>query len=215
MWTLKKNKILLTPFSLSTLFLILILSGIIPVYAQKKSSAKSVPSVFPYQWGLGIKVGDPTGISIKKYNGNKALELIVGYPYYYSSYYGHRFNHDHRYKNYAFGNPYQYSSRSCIQFRYLIQNDFQHFKGFRWYAGAGAQLRTVSYYFDYRDQAGNKLSARTLSVNLGVDGIIGLEYTFDDLPLSVFADMNLYVELYRLPLYLEGQGGIGIRYNLR
>lgn len=44
-------------------------------------------------------------------------------------------------------------------------------------------------------------------------GIIGLEYIFEEVPLSIFADLNLFLEVYRNPYNIHPQGGIGIRYN--
>jgi hypothetical protein len=214
MWILKESNLLKGSFKKLLIIFFLHLS-VICSYAQKKSAARSSGGSFPYQWGIGLKLGDPTGLTVKKYMENRALELIAGYPYYYNSYYGNRFKHDKRYKNYIFGNPYKHSNRASFQVRYLIHKDLSDFRGLRWYAGIGGQLRTISYYYDYSDQDGNLYTERTTSANLGVDGIIGMEYTFEDLPLSVFADINLYIELIKLPFYMEGQGGIGIRYNLK
>jgi hypothetical protein len=215
MWILKKNNPLKASLKKLLPILLLLHLSAICSYAQKKSAARSSGGSFPYQWGIGLKLGDPTGLTVKKYMENRALELIVGYPYYYNSYYGNRFKHDKRYKNYGFGNPYKYSNRASIQVRYLMHKDLSDFRGLRWYAGIGGQLRTISYYYDYTDQYGNPYTGKSASANLGIDGVVGMEYTFEDLPLSVFADINLYIELIRLPFYMEGQGGIGIRYNLK
>jgi hypothetical protein len=198
-------------------------------YGQKKSRSSS--SSFPYKWGVGLKLGDPTGLSVKRYIGNKALELVLGRAYYYDSYYGYYQNHDPRYRdnNYYYGpgpQPYKgprvygFTTPLSLQFRYLIHKNINDLQGLRWYYGFGAQARTITYYYyDYNyDAYGNYVnyySNRVTDFSFGGDGILGLEYTFDDLPLSIFADVNLYMEFYRRPFYPEGQGGIGIRYNFK
>ena len=51
------------------------------------------------------------------------------------------------------------------------------------------------------------------TTDFGLDGIIGLEYTFKDAPISVFADLNLFMELLDDPFLPFLQGGVGGRYN--
>jgi hypothetical protein len=189
-------------------------------FSQKKSTRSS--STFPYHWGIGIKLGDPTGLSVKKYMGNKALELVVGRAYYYDSYYGYYKYHDDRYKHgYYYGpgpgrNVYDFSTPLSLQVRYLIHKNINDLQGLRWYFGFGGQVRSISYYYDDYDMNGFYLGTRRATdIALGGDALIGLEYTFDGVPLSIFADVNLYLEFYRRPFYPEGQGGIGIRYNLK
>ena len=47
-----------------------------PTFAQKKGAPAGGS---PKSWGIGIRLGDPTGITIKKYFGtNKAIEFNVG-----------------------------------------------------------------------------------------------------------------------------------------
>jgi hypothetical protein len=43
--------------------------------------------------------------------------------------------------------------------------------------------------------------------------VIGLEYTLPSAPLSLFADVNLFLEIVDAPFFAAGQGGAGIRYN--
>ncbi len=54
---------------------------------------------------------------------------------------------------------------------------------------------------------------RRTDVDLGVDGVIGLEYTFKEAPISIFGDANLFLEIVDAPMFIYGQGGIGARYN--
>ncbi|MFL5727866.1 MAG: hypothetical protein ACJ75J_00145, partial [Cytophagaceae bacterium] len=116
------------------------------VMAQSNTNRSS-----SYNWGVGIKLGNPNGISVKKYVGNKAFELIVGRPYYWGYNYNYTFAHDGRFKDKGFyySNHEGFSNPLSIQFRYLVHNNFSDIQGLKWYYGLGAQLRTVSYYYNY------------------------------------------------------------------
>jgi hypothetical protein len=187
-------------------------------FSQKKSSRSSGST--QYKWGVGVKLGDPTGITVKRYFGNNALELIAGRAYYYGAYYDYYY-HDNRYHNAAYVGPgqeafYGFSNPLSLQVRYLIHKNINDLRGLRWYFGFGGQVRSISYYYYNYDVYGNYYGvSRATDVAFGGDGLLGLEYTFEDIPLSVFADVNLYLEFYRRPFYPEGQGGIGVRYNFK
>jgi hypothetical protein len=201
------------PFSIIclTLFLTVFYGG--SVMAQSKSNSSS------YNWGVGIKLGNPNGLTIKKYSGKMAFELILGRPYYWGYNYNYTFAHDSRFrdKGYYYDHYEGVSNPLSIQLRYLVHNDFSDVQGLKWYYGIGAQLRTASYYYNYYtvDQFGDRQYYRDKVVDLGIgaDGILGLEYQFKGLPISVFGDVNLYMEIFRHPFYFTGQGGIGARYN--
>jgi hypothetical protein len=50
-------------------------------------------------------------------------------------------------------------------------------------------------------------------LDLGIDGVLGLEYTLSEIPFSIFADLIFFVEIIDDPLILWPQGGAGLRYN--
>jgi hypothetical protein len=50
-------------------------------------------------------------------------------------------------------------------------------------------------------------------IDLGLDGVVGLEYKFKNAPFSVFGEANLFMEIVDRPLYFKGQGGLGLRIN--
>lgn len=181
--------------------------------AQTKSKTKA-SSGKPKNWGIGLRLGDPLGLTVKKYlAGGKALEFNIGS----SSSWGYDYR-DHFYDRY---NNYQYlghDRKSAISFQahYLFHKDFPSAKGLQWYWGVGAQLRVNRYRYFYRYDAGNAWiynEDTVTNVDFGADGIIGLEYTLPKAPLSVFAEANLFIELADDFFNLYGQGGIGIRYN--
>lgn len=190
-------------------------------FAQKKKSSGSSS----YNWGIGVKLGDPYGVSIKKYTGNKAWEFIIGRSGYYwgdrNDYGKHYFDHKGKYKNnknYTFLRAYDYGYPLSIQLRHIFfHKDIEGVDGLKWYVGAGAQFRFSSYYirYEYWDYNGHYHleDDKVTDIGLGVDGVIGLEYTFEDLPLSIGLDANLYLEIVDRPFYPLGQGGLSIRYN--
>jgi hypothetical protein len=181
--------------------------------AQK--TPKSEGGGTPTGFGLGLRLGDPTGITLKKYfGGNKAIEFNVGRTYNFQTYDRDRF---YRYgtwnkKGYIVDDTYFRRSRSlAFQLHYLVHKDIRLLPGLRWYIGFGGQVRTTTYYYYYRYAYTD--DERYTRVNVGLDGIIGLEYTFKDVPISVFLDANIYLEVVDDPFALDGQGGIGARYN--
>lgn len=177
--------------------------------------------------GVGVRLGDPSGLSVKKYFGNnKAFEVNLGrsHMFYSGSWYNKRFydwydDWDHRYE---YGD-YQYIgySRSfplAIQMHYLIQNDIKQVRDLQWYWGVGGQFRFQTYHFDYRYRYPNSSiwfvgREKVTDIDFGLDGVIGLEYKIPSVPLSVFGDMNLFMEFVDNPFAFWLQGGVGLRYN--
>lgn len=176
--------------------------------------------------GIGLRLGDPSGITFKKYfNEKNALEINLGrtrfgngngyYQSRYNDWYGNKnFNYtDFQYLGYSSNTPI------TIQVRYLFHKDFPDVPGLKWYYGAGGQIASQTYTFDYRYKIPGDNSWRLATgenvtdIDLGVDAILGLEYTFEDIPVSVFLDANLFVEIIDNPFLLWGQGGLGARYN--
>jgi hypothetical protein len=176
-------------------------------------------------WGVGLRIGDPLGISVKKYMGDKALEFNVGrsHTFYRHGWYNKRF--DVWYKNKNFGyKEFQYlnyhaSTPVSIQAHYLFHKDIKSVNNLQWYWGVGAQFRIQNYYFDYRFKIQGDpnwyyaVGEKVTDLDIGVDGVLGLEYTFKDIPLSVFGDVMLFMEFADNPFAFWLQGGVGVRYN--
>lgn len=174
-------------------------------------------------WGIGLRAGDPAGLTIKKYSGNNAWELNIGRTAYWGRYSYYDAFYDYRayelYRKVEF-KDYWVDRALGIQLRYLWQKDLNldGLSGLQWYYGLGGQIKSVAvkYHYKYEDQWGNKYDnfySTANYINLGIDGIIGLEYTFQEIPLSIFTDINLFLEVYRSLFNIHPQGGLGIRYN--
>src|SRR5690606_3038819 len=106
--------------------------------------------------GLGVRFGDPTGISFKKYLGDNALEVNVGRTHwlYGNGWYKHRFdrwykNQKHYYSNYEYLS-YKSNVPVGIQVHYLFHKPLQALDGWDWYFGLGGQLRYQTFRYNYR-----------------------------------------------------------------
>ncbi|HEY8400419.1 MAG TPA: hypothetical protein VIK89_04110 [Cytophagaceae bacterium] len=187
--------------------LFLILLSFSTAFGQKKSNSNASGL------GVGIRLGEPTGVTGKLYTGNIAIELSVGR----SSYWGYDYYHHNRdrfYDKYGYyWHDYRYKNPISTQLHFLWHKPISQVDGLDWYAGVGSQIRfqTFTYYWD----GGYRRSGRHTNVDLGADGVIGLEYTLKDIPLSIFLDATLFMEFVDNPFAFWGQGGVGIRYNLK
>ena len=180
-------------------------------------------SSYNRNWGIGLRGGDPSGLTVKKYNGNTAWEFNIGH----TAYWGRSGYHDafysyRPYEGYRFVEirDYHVNRALGIQLRHLWQKDLNidGLPGLQWYYGLGGQLKNLNvwYRYKYEDQWGKKYDnfiSTANFINLGIDGILGLEYTFEEIPISVFTDINVFLEVFRNTFDYHPQGGIGIRYN--
>lgn len=188
-----------------------------------------IPSIAQSNWGLGLRLGEPAAISAKKYMGSNALEINVGTARWFNGYsYGNGFTDWYNKQSFNYTDfqylDYKSSAPLTVQVHYLFHRDItklgdESISGLDWYYGFGGQMRYNSYRYDYRYKVigdpnwryanGNRVT----DIDLGLDGVIGLEYTFDDIPVSVFIDATLFLELVDDPLNPWFQGGLGARYN--
>lgn len=181
--------------------------------------------------GIGLRFGDPNGLNFKKYMGNNALEVSVGRAYwlYGRKWYGSYFNDWYKHQHYTYADYKYQAYRSTfpigIQVHYLFQKDLHIIPDdevgkLQWYYGFGGQFRYQKFYYDYYYKVQGDPNwyyandVRVTNIDLGVDGVIGLEYHFNDAPISVFADMNIFVELIDNPFAFWYQAGCGVRVRI-
>jgi hypothetical protein len=69
-----------------------------------------------------------------------------------------------------------------------------------WYYGAGAN---IGYWDD---------SENNSELNVGVDGILGMEYTFEDVPINVSIDWKPYFILITDPRFEFDEFALSVRY---
>jgi uncharacterized protein YraI len=184
----------------------------------------------PHNWGIGFRLGDPSGLSVKRYLGRNAFELNIGqtYLWYARDGYRSRFIDWYRSSNFSYAD-YQYlgyaaSSQIGLQLHYVFQNPIGRIgdasvNGLYWYYGLGGQLHYHRYSFDYRYRLPGSpawyyaTGGPVSDFDLGVDGLIGLEFKFGNTPISVFTDVALFMEIIDDPFLFWLQFGIGARFN--
>jgi hypothetical protein len=193
--------------------------------AKKPASNNSASA--NYNWGIGFRLGDPTGVSVKKYNGSSAWEFNLGRSYRWGHAYDSReFYRRNRYDDRSRYHYYGYTSNftTALQAHYLVHRPLGNAEGLSWYFGGGVQARftPVTYYYYYNEynlrgddwwRSRFLVEERITDIDLGLDGVIGLEYKFRNAPLSIFVDANVFVEIIDAPFWFYGQSGLGLRYN--
>lgn len=182
-------------------------------------------------FGIGFRVGDPSGLSLKKYFNRSALEFSIGRTHLWNRgrWYNREFDHWYRdhyrpgYKEFQYLG-YRATVPIGLQLHYLIHRNFNKatdevLNGLTWYCGFGAQLRFQTYSFDYRYKLEGSPAWRyetgetVTDLDIGPDVVIGLEYIFPKAPISIFGDATLFMEVADDPFLFRLQGGFGLRYN--
>jgi hypothetical protein len=172
---------------------------------------------FAQDRGIGIRLGAPMGITYKKYlPGNKAVEFGIGTLTngWYNNYYERSFHDFDRFEGYDY-ESHRVRSAVYLQGRYLWQNDIQ-IEGMMgeldWYWGLGGVAKFGSVEYRYRSNGIPGREIRT-DFDFGPEGILGMEYTFEDMPLTIFGEFSLMIEIVDRPGILRGLSGVGARYN--
>jgi hypothetical protein len=170
--------------------------------------------------GIGLRLGDPVGVTYKNYlNKNHSVEAIIGSasPDWHWGYYQRSFENYPRYDNDRYVSHRVLSTLS-LQARYLVNYNISidgMVGKLDWYWGLGALLKSANVRYTFQDFSGN-FPVRTdtkYDIDLGPEGIIGLEYKFEDIPVSVFGETSLMIELVDRPGAVRIFGGAGVRYN--
>ena len=170
--------------------------------------------------GIGVRLGDPSGITYKNYlSKTRSVEFGIGSisPNWHWGYYQRSFGDYSQYKNDRYLS-HEVMSTLYLQARYLLNYDIQidgMVGKLDWYWGAGAMLKLARVRYHYQDITNTFLPQTDTKsdIDLGPEGIIGLEYKFEGLPLSVFGEASLMIELLNRPGAVRVFSGVGIRYN--
>jgi len=175
--------------------------------------------------GIGLKVGSLNGITFKKYSAVSDIEINLGHSYAYNTnltrwdayFYdvwiikNGNVASDWKFKDVRVYTPVAIQGRLLFH-KNLNKIGDESVSGLKWYYGIGGQLvsRRVDFIVEY---LGTKYVESYNDIDLGVDGIIGLEYTLEDIPLAFFLDVNLLIELIDEPFVLWPQAGLGGRFR--
>lgn len=175
-------------------------------------------NAFAQDRGIGLRLGIPMGITYKKYlPREKAIEFGIGtgYSSWYSHYYENSFYDFDRYEGYRYLS-HEVRNPLYLQGRYLFQKDI-HIEGMmgklEWYWGVGGLMKLARVNYRYRDPDNVIVRGSRTDIDFGPEGILGMEYTFEQVPLTIFGEFSLMLEIVDRPGAFRGLSGLGVRYN--
>ncbi|MBA4054365.1 MAG: hypothetical protein C0490_06615 [Marivirga sp.] len=177
-------------------------------------------NVFAQDQAIGLRIGNPIGIMYKRYLQNdRAIEFGIGTAgsAWNSNYYKKSFEDYNRYDNYDY-RSHNVKGTLYLQGRYLFQYDIP-IEGMvgelDWYWGIGAVLKFGRVDFTYQNQEFpyDIVKDSRADIDFGPEGIAGMEYTFEDIPLTVFGEVSLMLEFADRPLTFRPFAGVGARFN--
>jgi len=94
---------------------------------------------------------------------------------------------------------------------YEFHFDIANAPGLKWYVGPGAHVGFYDdHYYDDRYFDGNGSGTY-----VGIDGVLGLDYKFADIPLNLSLDWQPSFEFGDSRGFIGSWGGFGIRYTLK
>jgi hypothetical protein len=183
-------------------FLIVIVS--LSVQAQRKDNQ------------LGLRVGEPMGITFKRFVSEKtALEFIAGTASkeWSADYYRISFPRYDEFKGYTYRN-HKVGDVYYLQARFLVQKpiNIEGIPGaFDWFWGIGLIGKRAEVEYRFIDEFRDSGSMKIIDYDFGQESIIGLEYTLEQIPLSMFVEFSLSFEFYNHFPSFRGYSGIGLR----
>ena len=156
-------------------------------------SAFAVSAQSTYSNAIGLRLGWDYGITYKHFlNDRAAIEGIGTFR--------------------SWGVPgfrYNYLRVTGL---YQIHNDFPDVEGLLWYYGGGASV--IIWGGDYNDWA-ESLGEDYASLGIGIHGVIGLDYKFEDIPLNASID---WIPGFVIGGWTSGvafgYGNVSLRYTL-
>jgi len=188
------------------LFLFLIVLMAHGVKAQKLNS-------------VGIRLIDPMGVTYKRYTTHKkAIEVGIGTipDGWLDVYYRESFDHRDKYEDMMFRSS-QRNSTIYLFGRLLMQNNIPvvDLKGtLEWYWGVGVVFKTAEVKYEYSTPAEpyEYFTDKRTDIDIGPDLIGGLEYTFEKVPVTLYTELSLFLEIADRT-NIRALGGIGGRYR--
>ncbi len=90
---------------------------------------------------------------------------------------------------------------------YEIHGNITDAKGLKWYIGPGAHIGAYNEDWSHGDH-----HYPSGGFSLGIDGVVGLDYKFQDAPINISLDLQPSLEFIENP-YLSLWGGIAVRYT--
>ena len=174
--------------------------------------------------GAGIRFGEPFSLTYKDFIEDYfSFELMLGSGGVNSSNYYKRSFDKNPPTSDAVLMTYSVNRGASINGRLALHEDitdrFEITEGsLLAYAGVGVQLRTTHVTYAYlREKVNPNPGAAILlmdersNVDGGPEAFAGAEFYFDKIPISVFAETGIFLELIDR-VNFRGLGGVGVRY---
>lgn len=152
-------------------------------------------------FALGLRIGEPLGLNIRKYfqGGDKAFDINVGT-------YGLLWRNQVRYlKGEYNGAGFGVQGIYSWHRRPFSSNNFHVYYGF------GGQVNNRNHYPD--DRIGER-NNKERKLSLGPAGIAGFEFDIPSNDLAFFMEVGSYLEVLPRPLFWHPTGALGVRLNL-
>lgn len=165
--------------------------------------------------GIGLRLGDPVGITYKSYFANPmALEIVVGTSSanWHNNYYRKAFNSASRFDGFDYID-HQVNYTISLQGRLLWHQAVPaNVEGrLDWFYGFGVHIRSSDVEYSYFEQDIRRFDKKQ-NFDLGPEGVVGVEYELLDFPIVAFAEANLMAELIDNPFRFRLFGALGVRY---
>ena len=90
---------------------------------------------------------------------------------------------------------------------YEFFNEIDQGKNLHWYYGFGAHAGSYSSLYTHWDGTSDNVFV------VGADGILGIEYAFDNIPLAISIDWKPYLNLIGYSRFFGDGGGLSVRYT--
>jgi hypothetical protein len=150
-------------------------------------------------WALGIKIGEPLGLNIRKYfnDGENVFDVNIGT-------FGFLYGRNRSYRNEVI---YE-EGGLMVQGLYSFQKNLFNSEKNHVYYGFGGQLNSRNRPLG----TGNRDTFKAIS--LGPAANCGLELAIPNSDLGFFIDGGIYTEIVPKPLFVNLQGNFGFRLNL-
>lgn len=149
------------------------------------------------KWAVGFEVGEPIGVSLRKYGDRNALDVSVG------TYLGMFKGKD----NYKVSNDDLGGLGIMVNVTYLWYAPLFNERMIA-YIGPGVQVNSRRYYPNR-----NVRSVYTTNISTGPSGTGGLEFFFANRPASFFVEGGGYLEFIPKFFYFNPNISIGLRHN--
>jgi hypothetical protein len=173
---------------------------------------------FAQKQGIGLRIGNPLGLTYKRYlPNNRAFEFGFGTAPggWNKNYYKNSFSDFDRYDDFEYVS-HKVTSTVYFQGRYLFHYNIpvEGMVGkLGWYWGGGATLKLATVKYTYRVNDAENATDKKTDIDFGPEGIAGMEYTFDNIPLTLFGEVSVLLEFADRPLTFRAFAAAGARFN--